>query len=121
MANRKLILKILIESKELYVKRYYPFMCFCIRRSMIRYQDELPDEIRCNVNHCDISNFIPEFTAINLTGINACEEKIWWKCIDRESRLLAFDKLIAIYSDIKEISIFYKVINFFKKLYHDRI
>ena len=118
MENRKLILKILIESKGSYVKHYYPFMCFCIRRSMIRYQDELPDEIRCNVNHCDISTFIPEFTAINLAGINACEEKTWWKCIDRESRLLAFDKLIAIYSDVEQISIFSKFINYVRNIFN---
>ena len=91
--NRKCILKILIQSKKLYVNNYSSFMCFCIKKAIVdsnNFIGELENKI---------SYHIPEFNYLNLNGTLGfdSESSGWWPTFDKKSRLLAFDKLISTY------------------------
>lgn len=93
--KRERILEILKNAKNNYI-------CDIHRNKwgMCKFIDaEILHEERCNTNFCScyayIPQLIPEFNAEFLGGDP--RRVYWWDKNDTESRIRAFDKLIAIY------------------------
>ena len=93
-SNPKLALAILREAKELFLEESersgYFGMCFYIGKAC----DRAGRKYQINIPY--IKYLIPEFDRDFLNGNVGL---YWWPLEDRDSRLEAFDKLIALYEE----------------------
>lgn len=89
------VLEVLKLAKEIYSNRNLEVgMCYCIHTSLCRVLN------KSFINDYEyLSKYIPEFNPEFLDGDS--RYVYWWPLCDTESRIKAFNKLIALYENSK--------------------